>query len=465
MGNRVVCSGKSAVAYLLLTTAFLVAGATAASHAAAAGATYYASPTGKGSCSAGSPCALEDAVSKAGDGDSVSLASGTYVIPFTGISIGKAIDFGAAPGAPALLRTTLAASLEVIPKADARLHDLRLEGDGGLQLGSGTADRVFVAYRGVLDNACDLEKGTVLRDSVCWALETTDEDEGVSHAIEISAGGENQDEPVVLRNVTAIANNESGNAIHVISGAGAKLSVDAANVIARSENDVDVVAELLPGGFPKAHLNISNSSFGEFEPAIGNSDVGVTPLGASGNISAPPTFVDPAAGNFRVGGDSPTLDGGVADAAVGALDIDGGDRARSKCFGTAPIPDMGAYERTPTDACPPPPPLPPPPFEPRKPIFRIVNLFLNKKTGTGRLLVEVPGAGTLTLTGSGVKLVRRTAPGGGGVVSLPIQTWAITKVRLAKLGKTKVRLKVIFEGRGSGVEEWSKRVLLRKKTS
>jgi hypothetical protein len=123
---------------------------------------------------------------------------------------------------------------------------------------------------------------------------------------------------------------------------------------------------------------------------------------------------------------------------------------------------MGAYERTPTDACPPPPPLPPPPFEPRKPIFRIVNLFLNKKTGTGRLLVEVPGAGTLSLTGSGIKLVRRTAPGGGAVISLPIQTWAITKVRLAKLGKARVRLKAIFEARGGGVEEWSKGVLLRK---
>jgi hypothetical protein len=321
------------------------------------------------------------------------------------------------------------------------------------------AERIFVAYRGVTANACGLEKGTTLRDSVCWTLEATDEDEGVSHAIYISSSGENQDETVVLRNVTAVAENEAGNAIHVFGAFGAELTVDAANVIARSANDTDVVAEIGGGGFPKAHLNIRNSSFGEF--ADNAPDAAVTPLGTAGNIAAAPAFLA-AAGDFHVDGSSPTLDGGVADLSVGSIDLDGNDRAQAGCFGANPVPDMGAYERTPTAACPPPPPPPPPPFEPRKPVFRIVNLFLNKKTGTGRLLVEVPGAGTLSLTGSGVKLVRRTAPGGGGVISLPIQTWAITKVRLAKLGKARVRLKVIFEARAGGVEEWSKGVLLRK---
>ncbi len=104
------------------------------------------------------------------------------------------------------------------------------------------------------------------------------------------------------------------------------------------------------------------------------------------------------------------------------------------------------------------------PVEPRKPVFRVLGLRLNRKRGNGRLLVEVPeGGGTLSLTGSGVKLVRRTAPGEGGVISIPIQTWAITRVRLAKRGKTRVRLKVTFEGRGGVFKEWSKGLLLRKK--
>jgi hypothetical protein len=461
MGNVAVCSGKRFVAASLVAAMGLVLALLGASNATAAGATYYASPTGVGTvCSQAVRCSIGEAVAKAGNGDSVSLVAGNYTLPFTGISIEKAIDIGAAPGAPAVLLTTETAAIEVSAKAAAKLHDLRIEGGGDLQLGSGVAERIFVAYQGVTADACELEKGTTLRDSVCWTLEANDEEEGVSHAIDISSSGENQDETVVLRNVTAVAENEAGNAIHALGAFGAELEVDAANVIARSANDTDIVAEIGGGGFPKAHLNMRNSSFGELADNV--PDAAVTPLGAAGNIAAAPAFLDAAAGDFHVDGSSPTLDGGLADLSVGSIDLDGNDRAQAGCFGANPVPDMGAYERTPTAACPPPPPPPPPPFEPRKPIFRIVNLFLNKKTGTGRLLVEVPGAGTLSLTGSGVKLVRRTAPGGGGVVSLPIQTWAITKVRLAKLGKARVRLKVIFEARAGGVEEWSKGVLLRK---
>lgn len=472
MGTGVLCRGRRFASSLLAAgLGSVLVLALGASNATAAGATYYASPGGEGAaCSQGAPCKLGDAVAKAGDGDSVSLVpdddppfSNSFALPFSGIAIEKAIDIGAAPGAPAVLVTTETAAVKVSAKADAKLHDMRLEGEGGLQLGSGSAERIFVGYRGVLASACTLEKGTILRDSVCWTLEATDEDEGVSHAIEISSSGENLDEPVILRNVTAVAENETGNAIHVEGLYGAELNVDAANVIARSVNDTDVVAEIEGGGFPKAHLNIRNSSFGEFQDLAPNPDASVTPLGTAGNIAAAPTFIDAANGDFHVDGASPTLDGGIVDLSVGSIDLDGNDRAQAGCFGANPVPDMGAYERTPTAACPPPPPAPPPPFEPRKPVFRILSLSLNKKTGAGRLLVEVPGSGTLSLTGSGVKLVRRTAPGGGGVISLPIQTWAITKVRLAKLGKAKVRLKVIFEARTGGVEELSRGVLLRKK--
>jgi hypothetical protein len=466
MGKLAVRKGNRLVMFsLLLAGACLLASALSVSHSAAAGNTYYASPTGvAGPCSQGNRCKIGEAIAKAGNGDTVSLATGSYELPFTGLSIEKSINLGAAPGAPAILETEETAAIEVTANADATLHDLRLEGAGGLLLGSGIAERVFVAYQGVDADACELEKGTTLRDSVCWTVETSKEDEGESHAIDISSSGENQDELVILRNVTAIADNEDGNAIHLFGVAGAELAVSAANVIARSINGTDVVAEIgAGGGFPKAHLTISNSSFGEFDDEV--PDASVTPIGSAGNISAPASFLDASNGDFRVAGDSPTLDGGIADLAVSAIDLDGNDRAQAKCFGADPVPDMGAYERTPTATCPPPPP-PPPPVEPRKPVFRVVNLFLNKKTGAGRLLVEVPGAGTLSLTGSGVKLIRRTAPAGGAVITLPIQTWVITKVRLAKRGKTRVKLHVIFEAKGGrGIEEWSKGVLLRKKRS
>jgi hypothetical protein len=434
-----------------------------ASTAAAAGSTFHAAPLGEGiACSEGLPCEIGVAVEKAGDGDSVVLVEGEYTLPPLGLLIEDEIDIGGTIGDPAVLETTSTRDVEAFEQADPTLHDMRIQGGGSLRLGSGTAERVFVAHAGAkLAAACDLDKGTALLNSVCWTLEGAAK--GVD-AIEITASGEKQGGTAVLRNVTAIANNLEANAIHASSNASAVLIVDAANVIARSSQGTDLFAELGNSGLPKALIDIVNSDFGDSEDDPG-ADAAVTPLGTSGNVSAAPTFLSPATGDFHVGGDSPTLDGGIDDGSIGVVDLEGFDRSQAKCVGAAQTPDMGAFERAPTDPCPvvPPPQVLP---EPRKPVFRILSLVLNKGQGRGKLLVEVPeGGGTLSLTGSGVKLVRRTAPVEGGVITLPIQTWAITKVRLAKFGKTKVHLKVIFSSKHGGLEEWLRGVQLRKQKS
>lgn len=468
MGSEVlngsdVARGRSARRpALLLAFAGLLALFAAPPPASAAGVVYYAAPEGSGPCSVSVPCKVTEAVAKADDGDTVRLSPGEYSLPPAGVDIGKEIDFGATPGHPATLKTGGIADLHVGDKAEAVVHDLRLEGEAGLKLESGIADRIFVALNAVGDHACDLQKGTILRDSVCWAREGSTEAAGESNAINVSSGGsEGLDETIVLRNVTAYADNDDGNAIRVLASFGAKQTVDAANVIARSVNDVDIVAAAGEGLDPEAHINIVNSNFGDVadEPFAAT----VTPIGIGGNVSAAPGFLDASSGDFHVGAGSPTVDAGINDPAVGTLDLDGGDRVRAGCFGGAPIPDVGAYERSAGIACPLPPPLPPAPVEARKPVFRILKLKLNRRTGAGRVIVEVPGAGTISLTGSGVKLVRRRAPAAGGIVSLPIQTWAITKVRLKKRGKTKVRLKVVFEPRSGGAKRWARGVLLRKK--
>jgi hypothetical protein len=471
MGKRYLRTGIGKAGAALLAGCCLAAmPLLGPSSAIAAGETFYASPTASPAdkaCTQAAPCEIAYAAEqKAEDGDSVRLEAGKYLLPFTGLTIEKEIDLGATAGAPAIVETEELADIQVTGKADAVLHDLRLTGAGNLILESGTAERVFVTHFGVHDDACELGKGTTLLDSVCWTLEVNEEEEGTSDAIGIEPEvAQNQDEPVVLENVTAVAENEKGNAIHALGASGVQLTVHAANVIARSQNGTDIFAEITGGGFPTAHDEIANSDFGEFtEAPPGPPTVSVTPLGTNGNISAPPAFVNAAEGDFHVGATSPTIDAGIGGPLVGEFDLDGMRRVQAGCFGATPTPDMGAFERTATLACPPPPPPPPPPVEPRKPVFRVVSLALNKKTGAGRLLVEVPeGGGTLSLTGSGVKLVRRTAPAEGGVIALPIQTWAITKVRLAKFGKTKVRLKVTFEGRAEPFDQWSKGVLLRKK--
>jgi hypothetical protein len=464
MGNRsvAVCTGIRAVWALFAVAACLLA---FCSSAAAAGDTLYASPEGDGGvCSKELPCSIGGAVNEAVDGDRVSLEGGEYTLSAIGLLVAEEIDLGGTVGAPAILDTTSHADVHVTDKSKAVLHDIRLEGEGSLELESGTAERVFVAHDGVLDDACKLDKGTTLRNAVCWTVEVNEETKGVSNALSISSSGAGLDKPVVLRNVTAIADDKEGNAIHLFSAADAKLQVDAANVIARSVHGVDVVAEFNEeeGGYPEAHLNISHSDFGELVDKAPQASV--TSPSTNGNTSAAPTFLDLSGGDFHVGADSPTIDGGIFDPSVGSIDLEGHERAQAGCFGALPVPDMGAYERTATAACPPPPPPPPRPVVPKGPVFRVISLVLNKKTGGGRLLVEVPGSGILSLTGAGVKLVRRTAPAEGGVISLPIQAWAITRVRLAKTGKTKVHLRVAFEGQNSGLEEWGKAVLLRKKT-
>lgn len=431
---------------------------------AAAATTFYTSPTGgkKSSCSKVSRCAIETALSKAKDGDSISLAPGDYEIPFAGVVINEDIEFGGERGAPAVLESTETADVQVNSKVKAKLHDLRIEGNGGLLLYGGSADRIYVSTSNPELSACLLEPGTTLRDSVCWSHPDESEiEEEPSHGVSVEGSGEAVSEPVVLRNVTAWTTARVGAGLHALGAAGAQLRVDAKNVIARSQRDVDVVAMLGASGTSKALVNISNSNFATFEDEP--SEAVVNPPGTAGNISATPSLVNPSEGDFHQTDASPTLDGGAFDALVGAFDLDGADRAHAKCFGANAVPDMGAYERTPTAQCPPLPPVAPPPPGEIKPVFRIVSLFLNKKTGGGRLLVEVPGAGTLSLAGSGVKLVRRTAPAEGGVISLPIQPWVITRVRLAKAGKTRVRLTVVFNGEPSGFGEWSKRYLLRKK--
>ena len=324
--NTAVCMGWRVFSTALVAVACAV---TAAPASAVGGQVWYVSSTGSGSkCTEEVPCALSIAVVEAGAGDEVLLLPGQYDLPkFSGLIIDKEISFGGAVGEPVTLETAEGSNLQVVEKAQATLHDLRIEGEGTLKLESGTAERIFVAHFGVHNDACELNKGTTLRNSVCWTLEDNEEDVGVSNALGITASGENQDKPVVLRGVTAIADTKTGNAIHLFSAASAHLNIDAANVIARSVNGTDIVAEIDPKSeFSRTHLNIANSDFGEAESHAPETEV--TPIGTNGNISGAPSFLDLAHGDFHVGGESPTLDGGISDSSVGSVDLEGHNAPR-----------------------------------------------------------------------------------------------------------------------------------------
>jgi hypothetical protein len=121
---------------------------------------------------------------------------------------------------------------------------------------------------------------------------------------------------------------------------------------------------------------------------------------------------------------------------------------------------MGAYEFDAVAACPVPPPPPPPPPPPKPPVFRILKVLVHG--AGGKIQVEVPGTGTVSLSGLGVKLVARPAPGPGAIVTLPVRPWVITKVRLNKAGKTRVHLVVKFEPTVGVTHEKRRNVLLKK---
>src|SRR5262249_55412407 len=79
-----------------------------------------------------------------------------------------------------------------------------------------------------------------------------------------------------------------------------------------------------------------------------------------GNQTAPPAFVDRAAGDFREAAGSPTIDAGASDPLDGELDFAGNPRV------LGPAPDIGAYEF-------------PPPKAPSTPVAQIQSLAIAPK--------------------------------------------------------------------------------------
>jgi hypothetical protein len=452
----------------VLRTGIIVVGLAAVWGAAPAVAAtpLVAGPSGSGeACSAAQPCSIAKAVSKAENGDSVTVLGGEYrlespsALPIEGISISKAIDFGGAPGAVPLIETTYTQTIRVDPGAGASVHDLKLIGKGSFSLGSGSADRIYVSMGGEEkpiepQGACELGRATVLRDSVCWARDEGNPTDAAGVKVEIS--NEAPLSTVALRNVTAIATDAGGDGLAAFAAYGPILVVDAKNVIARSEHGADVSSGSIGNGSTSSSLVASHSNYSTISVAGSNS---ITPPGTEGNQTAAPHFANPGAGDFHEVAGSPTIDGGVADALDSSVDLDGVARSLPGCIGGPAVPDIGAYEAAASAPCPVPPPAPTPPH-PRKPRFRVVSIELHGSHGSVK--VEVPSAGVLTLTGTGIKLVSRKTSG-PQVVSMPIKPWAITLAKLRKAGRAKIKLKVVFEPRAGAKRQKSKTLVLKSR--
>jgi hypothetical protein len=407
---------------------------------ASAATTYYAAPSGSGSsCSQASPCKVEEALnSKAEDGDSVVLEPGTYVLAPAWEGIYEEIDFGGRPGAaPAILQTSNSEDVFVSGTSHATVHDVTITGTGGFVQSSGVSERVFVNFTGNFSAGCGLAVGVTLRDSVCWS-----HDGGFSFAALIGAPGEKG--TTTLRNDTFISAKSNG--ILAEASGGGELTVNAANLIVRG-TDSDIATTF--SGFSTAFFEAANSDFRtveEFPPFTT-----VTAPNTNGNVSAEPSFVDAAAGNFAEAAGSPTIDKGLTDSLIGSSDLLGNARSQAACIGGAPMPDMGAYEFVPTEACP----------TPSK--FTFGNLKLNKKKGNATLELRAPGAGTFTLSGKGVKKVTRTVTGAASP-KLTVAATGKWKRTLQETGGLKLKVEVKFAPHANTPVTKEKKLTLRKST-
>lgn len=110
------------------------------------------------------------------------------------------------------------------------------------------------------------------------------------------------------------------------------------------------------------------------------------------------------------------------------------------------------------------PPLPSPPAPPSNAITR-GKLTLNKKTGTAKLAVVLPGPGTLTEIGKGkrnkVKGATLTATA-AGTVQVPLKPTALGRKALKTKGKLKTGIEVNFTPTGGTAGIQSYKVTLKK---
>jgi hypothetical protein len=101
-------------------------------------------------------------------------------------------------------------------------------------------------------------------------------------------------------------------------------------------------------------------------------------------------------------------------------------------------------------------------LEVTKPKLKVGKVKLNKRNGTAKLSVGVPGAGTLTASGKGVVKAQRKASG-PATLKLPIKSKGKAKKKLKATGKAKVKVKLVFKPENGAPVTKTKSIVLKKK--
>jgi hypothetical protein len=307
--------------------------------AAAQAAQRYAAPSGAGTlCTQKEPCSLQEAVNAASENDEVIVTAGEYTISGAPLNVVyPGLQIHGDPGGPMPRVTAALGGLPAIHMnaggssiSYLEVVNKETEGEGIRCRSTSRVERVRAT--GIGEGAAGVvqEQSCLVRDSLLRG-------EGTN-----SLGMDSRsDEPTsTVRNVTAIATgvNSVGIQSRYTGGAGGHHTLTVSNSIA-SGSTFDLRAESSANG-PGA-IQVSNSNFDS------TSATGAASISGPANQSAPPAFVDAAAGDFREAPGSPTIDAGSGEG-IGPLDLAGNPRL----LGAAP--DIGAFELVP-------PPPPPPP--------------------------------------------------------------------------------------------------------
>ena len=149
-----------------------------------------------------------------------------------------------------------------------------------------------------------------------------------------------------------------------------------------------------------------------------------------------------------------------------ASNFAGTSSQQSNTLSVAAAPDPPPDDTPPGDETPPADDSPPgdqdPPANAPDNDIELGGAKVEKKNGTAKLSVEVPGAGHLKLHGKDVKTVEHEADG-AGTESLKITATGKAKKKLKKNGKVKVTVEVTFTPNGGQPNTETKQVTLKEK--
>jgi hypothetical protein len=279
--------------------------------------------------------------------------------------------------------------------------------------------------------------------------------------VHVAGGGQGLGGPLTISG-DLIARNESGLFAQMLTG-GVQVenatitdSLGGSDVILNGDTALTLDSTII--GAPIFINGVDNSCAISFSrgPTTSGTDC------QSFQTSADPQFADPAAGDYHLLAGSPMIDAGNPAPPSLATDLDGDPRAvegDGDCDGRR---DIGADEFVPASpfSC---PLAAPPAVAPPSNDFSFGKVKKNKRRGTAKLTVEVPGPGDLDLAeGKKVKGAEARAET-AGAVRLPIVPRGKAKRRLKRKGKAKVAPAVTFTPDGGEPNTESTQIKLKRK--